>query len=77
MRIKFLEATFIRGTAVDRGDVRDEEPTLAQALIASRRAVAVVEDAPAAAPAVPEQTATTGTETATTVVTSSKPRRRG
>lgn len=77
MRIKFLESTFVRGSAVDRGDVRDEEPTLAQALIASRRAVAVVDDIPATAPAVPEQAATTGTETATTAPAASKPRRRG
>ena len=77
MRIKFTEATYIRGEGVDVGDVREEDAPLARALIASRRAVAVVDVGVEGAPAAPEQAATTGTEAAVTVVTSSKPRRRG
>lgn len=76
MRIKFIESTFVRGEAVDVGAVRDEDTPLARGLIASRRAVAVVEDAPAEAPAAPEQAAITGTETATTAPAAAKPRRR-
>lgn len=82
MRIKFIEPTFVRGEAVDVGDVRDEDTPLAQLLIGSRRAVAFIEDAPVDAPAAlekaaPEQAAITGTETATAPEATAKPRRRG
>lgn len=81
MRIKFIEPTFVRGEAVDVGDVRDEDAPLARLLIGSRRAVAFIEDAPVdapvAAPAAPEQAAITGTETATAPEATAKPRRRG
>lgn len=77
MRIKFIEPTFVRGEAVDVGDVRDEDAPLAQLLIGSRRAVAFIEDASVDAPAAPEQAAITGTETATTAPAAAKPRRRG
>lgn len=77
MRIKFIESTFVRGEGVDIGDVRDEDPALARALVASRRAVLVDDVAPVEAPAAPEQAATTGTETATTAPAAAKPRRRG
>ena len=77
MRIRFIENTFMRGEAVDIGAVRDEDASLARVLIASRRAVAVVDDAPADAPAAPEQAAITGTETATAPEAIAKPRRRG
>lgn len=87
MRIKFIEPTFVRGGAVDVGDVRDEDTPLAQLLIGSRRAVAFIEDAPVGAPAAPEQAALeqgapeqaaiTGTETATAPEATAKPRRRG
>ncbi len=77
MRIKFIESTFVRGEAVDVGAVRDEDTPLARVLIASRRAVAVVDDAPADAQAAPQQAAITGTETAIAPTAHTKPRRRG
>ncbi|MEO8501893.1 MAG: hypothetical protein ABI565_13325 [Vicinamibacteria bacterium] len=66
MKIQYIESIFIKGVAVDVGDIRDEEHGFALAMIGSGRAVEVKGEKPSRekAPDGTEVAMTTGKETA-------------